>query len=157
MDIVVYVEGAPAGGSPPPAVKAQMEQKEETFVPHVLPVVAGTTVEFPNQDNFYHNVFSVIAGKRFDLGRYPQGQSARQTFTKPVVSIVRCEIHHGMKAYIVVLDNPYFTTPNQDGQFEIPNVPAGTYVIKAWHPTRPEQGRSVTVSGSDAVSVDFTF
>lgn len=157
-DVVVYLETAPDSGSATSRTgNATMEQKEETFFPHVLPIVAGTTVAFPNQDNFYHNVFSVVAGKRFDLGRYPQGKTSLQTFTKPTVSIVRCEIHSGMKAYIVVLKNPYFTVPNPDGQFELPAVPPGTYVVVAWHPSKREQVKTVTVPESGAVSIDFSF
>lgn len=157
-DVVVYLENAPDSGSaPPPTGNPVMEQKEETFAPHVLPIVAGTTVTFPNKDNFYHNVFSVVAGKRFDLGRYPQGQTSLQTFTKPTVSIVRCEIHSGMKAYIVVLKNSYYAVPNPDGQFELPAVPPGTYTVIAWHPNKREQVKTVTVPESGAVSIDFSF
>ena len=155
-DIVVYLQNAPDSG-PVASDDATMEQKEETFFPHVLPIVAGTTVTFPNKDNFYHNVFSVVAGKRFDLGRYPQGQTSSPTFTKPTVSIVRCEIHSGMKAYIVVLKNSYFAVPNQDGQFELPAVPPGTYTVVAWHPNKKEQVKTVTVPESGAVSIDFSF
>lgn len=157
-DVVVYLEGGPEFRTfDPPTQHPQMIQKEEAFIPHVLPVLVGTTVEFPNHDDFYHNVFSVIAGNRFDLGRYPKGQSARQTFTKPALVVVRCEIHPGMKAFIVVLANPYFTVPDGTGRFTIPDVPAGTYTIKAWHPTQPEQSRPVTVPESGEVRVEFTF
>lgn len=157
-DVVVSLEG-PGVDQPitPPAARAQMIQQGEAFIPHVLPVAVGTTVEFPNHDDFYHNVFSVIAGERFDLGRYPKGQSARQTFIKPAVVVVRCEIHAGMKAFIVVLKNPYFTVPDRDGRFMISNVPAGTYTIKAWHPTQPTQSRSLTVPESGEVKVEFGF
>jgi len=155
-DVVVYVEGI-KGDFPPPARHPQMVQKDETFVPHVLPVLAGSTVEFPNEDDFYHNVFSVVAGDRFDLGRYAQGKSARQTLTKPGTVIVRCEIHSDMKAFILVLSNPFFDVPDADGRFDIGNVPAGSYSVKAWHPTLGEQTRAVTVPASGAVSVSFDF
>src|SRR4029453_10455122 len=101
--------------------------KDEAFVPHVLPVLAGSTVEFPNEDDFYHNVFSVVAGDRFDLGRYAHGKSASQTLTKPGAVIVRCEIHSNMKAFILVLSNPFFAVPDPEGRLDIGNVPAGSY------------------------------
>jgi hypothetical protein len=145
------------GDFPAPARRPQMVQKNEAFVPHVLAVLAGSTVEFPNEDDFYHNVFSVVAGDRFDLGRYAQGRTARQTLTKPGEVIVRCEIHSDMKAYILVLPNPFFTVPEADGRFEIRDVPPGSYSVKAWHPTLGEQTRTLTVPASGAVSVGFDF
>jgi plastocyanin len=137
--------------------RPRMTQKGETFVPHVLPVLVGSTVEFPNEDDFYHNVFSVVAGNRFDLGRYPKGESTRQKFTKPALVVVRCEIHPSMKAFILVLKSPYFASPDEQGRFTIPNVPAGKYTIKAWHPARAEQIRIITVPESGEVQADFTF
>jgi hypothetical protein len=157
-DVIVFLEDVPGQRTfTPPAKSPQMLQKDETFIPHVLPVLVGTTVEFPNADDFYHNVFSVIAGNRFDLGRYPKGRSTRQTFTKPALVVVRCEIHPGMKAFIMVLKNPYFAVPDEEGRFRIPNVPAGTYTLKAWHPIHPEQARTVTIPPSGEVTVGFTF
>lgn len=155
-DVVVYLEGV-KGAFPPPATHPQMVQKDETFVPHVLPVLVGSTVEFPNEDDFYHNVFSVVAGDRFDLGRYAHGKSTRQTLTKPGAVIVRCEIHSNMKAFILVLSNPFFAVPDVQGHFDIGEVPAGSYSVKAWHPTLGEQTRAVTVPASGAVSVSFDF
>lgn len=155
-DVVVYVEGV-KGDFPPSARHPQMVQKDETFLPHVLPVLAGSTVDFPNEDDFYHNVFSVVSGDRFDLGRYAHGKSARQTLTKPGAVIVRCEIHSNMKAFILVLSNPFFAVPDAQGRFDIGNVPAGSYSVKAWHPTLGEQTRAVTVPVSGAVSVSFDF
>ena len=114
-------------------------------------------MEFPNEDDFYHNVFSVVAGDRFDLGRYSKGKSARQTLTKPGVVVVRCEIHTGMKAYILVVPNPYFAVPGSDGAFTIRDVPAGTYTLKAWHPDFGYQERSVTVPDSGSVTVGFAY
>ncbi len=91
-----------------------MAQHGQQFIPRVLPVLVGTTVEFPNQDNFYHNVFSVAGGERFDLGRFGQGGSASQTFTGPAVVVIHCEMHADMKAYVLVLDNPFFTTKDPE-------------------------------------------
>jgi plastocyanin len=155
-DVVVFVDGV-KGAFPPPARHAQLVQKDERFVPHVLPVQLGSTVDFPNEDDFYHNVFSVVSGDRFDLGRYAKGKSAHQTLTKTGVVVVRCEIHSGMKAYILVVPNPFFAVPGTDGAFSIPGVPEGTYVVKAWHPDYGYQERSVSVPATGPVSVSFAF
>jgi len=156
QDVVVFVDGV-KGTFPVPARHPQLVQKDERFVPHVLAVQLGSTVEFPNEDDFYHNVFSVVSGDRFDLGRYAKGKSARQTLTKPGIVVVRCEIHSGMKAYILVVPNPYFAVPGGDGAFSIPDVPAGTYTVKAWHPDFGYQERSVSVPASGSASVSFAF
>jgi hypothetical protein len=156
QDVVVFVDGV-KGTFPAPARRPQLVQKDERFVPHVLAVQLGSTVEFPNEDNFYHNVFSVVSGDRFDLGRYPKGKSARQTLTKPGVVVVRCEIHSGMKAFIFVVPNPHFAVPGDDGVFSIPDVPAGTYAVKAWHPDFGYEEHTVSVPASGSVSVNFAF
>jgi len=156
QDVVVFVDGV-KGTFPAPARHPQLVQKDERFVPHVLAVQLGSTVEFPNEDDFYHNVFSVVSGDRFDLGRYAKGKIARQTLTKPGIVVVRCEIHSGMKAYILVVASPYFAVPGGDGAFSIPDVPAGTYTVKAWHPDFGYQERSVSVPASGSASVNFAF
>lgn len=157
--VVVYVERLPApeGGWPASPAPVAMHQHHDRFVPHVLPILAGTTVTFPNDDDYYHNVFSVVAGDRFDLGRYGQGDTREQTFPAPAVVVVRCEIHPGMKAYILVRDNPCFAVPGPDGRFRLPQVPVGTWSLAAWHPTQGETRRTVVVrAGQDAVA-DFAF
>jgi ER membrane protein complex subunit 7-like protein len=156
QDVVVFVDGL-KGTFLVPARHPQLVQKDERFSPHVLAVQLGSTVEFPNEDDFYHNVFSVVSGDRFDLGRYAKGKSARQTLTKPGIVVVRCEIHSGMKAYILVVPNPFFAVPGGDGTFSIPDVPAGTYTVKAWHPDFGYQERSVSVPASGSASVNFAF
>ena len=156
QDVVVFVEGV-KGTFPPPVRHAQLVQKDERFIPHVLAVPIGSTVDFPNEDDFYHNVFSVVSGDRFDLGRYAKGKSAHQTLNKPGVVVVRCEIHSSMKAYILVVPNPLFAVPGADGAFSIPDVPEGTYLVKAWHPDYGYQERSVAVPASGTASVSFAF
>jgi plastocyanin len=155
-DVVVFVEGV-KGTFPAPARRPQIVQKDERFNPHVLGVQTGSTVEFPNEDDFYHNVFSVVSGDRFDLGRYAKGKSARQTLTKPGVVVVRCEIHSGMKAFILVVPNPFFAVPGADGAYSIPDVPEGTYVVKAWHPDFGYQERTVSVPATGSASASFAF
>ena len=158
QDVVVYLEGLEAGrttstASPLPV----MSQKGEAFVPRVLPVLAGTTVDFPNLDDFYHNVFSVMAGDRFDLGRYAKGKTARETFSRPGVVVVRCEIHAGMKAFILVLETPTFAVPADDGTFSFADIPPGRYTLKAWHPSHGERSRKVVVPESGTAEADFSF
>ncbi|MBI2502125.1 MAG: hypothetical protein HYW07_02695 [Candidatus Latescibacteria bacterium] len=156
-EVVVLLQGVERGRQyPPPARPLSMAQHGQQFIPRVLPVLVGTTVEFPNEDNFYHNVFSVAGGERFDLGRFGQGGTASQTFTRPAVVVIHCEIHADMKAYILVLDNPFFTLPDAGGRFQIGEVPAGTYTLKAWHPTQGEQAVQVVVPATGTVEVGLS-
>jgi len=157
QDVVVMLQGVEPGKKfTPPAKPLRMVQRGEQFIPRVLPILAGSAVEFPNEDNFYHNVFSVAAGERFDLGRFGAGGTASQTFTKPAVVVVHCEIHASMKAFILVLDNPYFAVPDAAGRFAIPQVPAGTHTLRAWHPTQGEQLLQIVVPASGAIAVDLS-
>jgi plastocyanin len=132
----------------------QMAQQHDTFIPHVLPILAGSTVGFPNQDDYYHNVFSVVAGDRFDLGRFGEGSSQMQRFDEPAVVVVRCEIHAGMKAYIVVLENPHFTKADTDGQYRL-HIPAGTHRLVGWHPTRGRVEHLLQAAPGDSAQIDL--
>lgn len=134
-----------------------MGQHHDRFVPHVLPVLSGRTVSFPNDDNYYHNVFSVVAGDRFDLGRYGQGDTRLQSFADPAVVFVRCEIHPGMKAFILVRDNPVFTVPDAEGRFVLRDVPVGTWSVVAWHPARGSVRRTVIVGSDEPTILDISF
>ena len=154
--VVVYVDGAFPDSTFAAAI-AVVRQRQQQFLPHVLPVLKGTSVEFPNLDNYYHNVFSVFAGERFDLGRYGEGESGEQTFNQPGVVVLRCEIHPGMKSYLLVLENPYFAVPDSTGRFRIEGIPGGTHDLKAWHPNRGERVRRAVVPESGVVEVRFSF
>jgi len=144
-DVVVSVEGVPqeknktqlSGGKP----KAVMEQKDLKFIPRVLAVVAGTTVEFPNNDKTFHNVFSNSDAKKFDLGLYPSGQSRSATFDKAGVVKILCNAHPHMEAYIVVKNHLYFSIADARGNYNLSGVPLGKYRVEVWH---PELGTSVT-------------
>ena len=156
--VVVYVDGAFSDSTfAPPAATAVVQQRQQQFLPHVLPVLKGTCVGFPNLDNYYHNVFSVFAGERFDLGRYGAGESGEQTFNQPGVVVLRCEIHPSMKSYVLVLENPYFAVPDSTGRFRIEGIPEGEYDLKAWHPNRGERVRRTVVPESGAVEVRISF
>lgn len=133
-----------------------LAQQGQAFVPRVLAVAAGTTVEFPNLDPIFHNVFSVSPVKRFDLGKYPRGQSRRVTFGKAGLVQVYCDIHASMAAYIMVLPNHAFARPDPTGAFALPDLPRGEYALKVWHPDLPELRRKVVVSDKD-VKLDLSY
>jgi plastocyanin len=111
-----------------------LDQRNLTFYPHVLAVRTGTTVEFPNSDRVFHNVFSFRDGKRFDLGMYPVGTMRPVTFEQSGLSRLFCNIHPNMAAYVMALDTPYFAVADKLGAFTIPAVPAGSYPVGAWRP-----------------------
>lgn len=145
---VVYLEQAPRGAfdEREPA-RAVMDQRNETFVPHVLAVMVGTTVDFPNSDRTYHNVFSLSRAKRFDLGRYAVGRSKSVVMDRPGIVRVFCDIHSHMNAFILVFAHRFFDVTDADGGFELPDVPAGTYTVVAWYEGEARATRSATVTG----------
>jgi len=154
---VVYLESAPrrAFEQIDPG-RAVMDQRNETFVPHVLAVTAGTIVDFPNSDRIYHNVFSLSKGARFDLGRYEAGHSKSVRFDRPGVVRVFCEIHSHMNAFILVFGHPFFAMTDADGRYRIDNVPPGTYSVIAWNEGDSSDPRQVTVPDGGATEIDFT-
>jgi plastocyanin len=143
---VVYLESAPRGAfEEREPGRAIMDQRNETFVPHVLAVTVGTVVEFPNSDKTFHNVFSLSRAKRFDLGRYAAGRSKSVRFDRPGLVRVFCDIHSHMNAFVLVLNHPFFDVTDADGRFRIDSVPAGTYTVVGWYEGEPRTTRSVTV------------
>ena len=106
-----------------------MDQRNETFVPHVLAITTGTTVDFPNSDRIYHNVFSLSKTKSFDLGRYAVGRSQSIRFDRPGIVRVFCDIHSHMNAFILVFNHPFFALTDAEGRYRIDNVPPGTYNV----------------------------
>jgi len=157
-DALVYVQEA-AGSFKPAAPPVTMDQRKMQFIPHVLPVVAGTTVKFLNSDPTPHNVFSPD-GEKYNLGTWPQGQSKDYTFSKctkfPCVYTQLCRVHPEMEGFVIVLSNPYFAVSDKDGHFEIHGVPAGTYTVAVWHPKLKGQPKPVTVEAGKPVAADFT-
>jgi plastocyanin len=152
---VVFLEGQfPATTNPPPA--AEMAQKDQQFVPTILPVRVGTMVEFPNEDDFYHNVFSYSKLKSFDLGRYKKEEKPPAIlFDKPGVVRLNCEIHQQMRGVIVVLETPYFTTTGTNGNFHLENLPAGKFVLKAWLDEKHVREQPVELRDGDKLHIDF--
>lgn len=156
-NVVVYLLGPPgpeAGTVGPPA-SAGISQQHETFVPHVLAVLQGTTVAFTNDDPYFHNVFSLSSARSFDLGRHPQGTSRTVRFDKPGTVKVFCDIHANMSATVLVLTNSLFSKPNDDGRFAIESVPAGEYRIVAWHERTLRATRQIRVVPGETTVVDF--
>jgi plastocyanin len=157
-DAVIYVEALPAGATPPPhGPTPQLAQRNQAFDPRVVVVAAGGTVDFPNFDPIYHNVFSVSPVKRFDLGKYPRGQSRSVTFVKPGLVNVFCDIHADMAAFILVVPNPGWARAGADGKFELTGLPAGEYELHWWHPDFLPGTANVTVPASGDAAFDVSF
>lgn len=154
--VVVYVTGVKPETPPEPMV-ARIVQRDEQFHPPVTVITAGSTVEFPNEDPFFHNVFSLSrAGPSFDLGRYRSGESRSRRFMRPGIIKVFCDIHSHMNALIVVLDHPWFAIPSNDGTFTIADVPEGERKVVAWHERIGERQETVRVTPGGSTSVSFT-
>jgi plastocyanin len=154
---VVYLESAPSLAFPDiEPQRAVMDQRNETFVPHVLAITVGTTVDFPNNDNVYHNVFSLRGPKPFDLGRYAAGRSRSVRFDRPGIVRVFCEIHSHMSAFILVFNHRYFAVTAPDGRYQINRVPAGRYTLVAWNEGSIRESRPVVI-GEDGGAVEADF
>jgi plastocyanin len=154
---VVWLTPVTGPSSDPPAVPApgglRLVQRHKSFEPHVLVVPAGASVEFPNHDPFFHNVFSLFEGKRFDLGLYEAGTSRMVRFDRPGVSYIFCNIHPEMSAVVITLDSRWYAVSKGDGQLSIADVPYGRYMLHIWSegmgPDSKENAREVTI-GEDA-------
>jgi plastocyanin len=151
--VVVYLQDAPARDIPP--VTVAIVQRGESFIPRVVAVPVGSTVEFPNDDPIYHNVFSLSRAKSFNLGRYPRGKSRSQRFDAPGIVKVFCEIHSHMSATVMVFNHPWFAVPDDDGSFELPAVPPGDRQITAWHERLGDTTLPVRVIAGRPSSADF--
>ncbi len=129
------------------------------FIPHVLPIVTGTTVRFLNSDPTPHNVFSPD-NEKYNLGTWPQKQTKDYTFNKctkyPCVYTQLCRVHTEMEAFIVLLQNPFFAVTDKEGKYEIANVPPGTYQLAVWHAKAKAQPKPVTVDATKPATADFT-
>jgi plastocyanin len=156
MRSVVYLETAPqAAFEAPTPGRASLDQRNEAFSPYVLAITVGSTVDFPNSDRTYHNVFSLSRAKRFDLGRYPRGQSRAVRFDKPGVVRVFCEIHSHMSAWILVFAHRYFATTDADGRYRIGGVPAGGYTLAVWTDGSVRARRELRVEDGVLAEQDF--
>ena len=159
-DFVVYLEGKIGTNATPTNIVSvtanRVAQQSAVFSPHILPVLAGTTVEWPNRDEIFHNVFSISDAKQFDLDLYKGNPpEKRVTFDQSGKVDVYCSIHENMHCVVLVMENPYFTMTDADGKFTITNVPPGTYKLKAWHERLPEDEQEIVVSASGTVTANF--
>jgi plastocyanin len=158
-NIAVYIDTISDKTFNSPAKHAVVDQKHMTFVPHVIVVLKGTAVDFLNSDPVGHNVYwpSVSGNKKLahNMGTWPQGQSKSFTFNDPGVASLLCNVHPEMSGYVVVVPTPYFAVTNKDGEFEIKDVPAGSYTLKTWSEEGKPTSQSVNVAG-DSTSVDIT-
>jgi plastocyanin len=154
-DAVVYVDAIPGKTFPAPKAHAKMDQTKLTFVPHVLPILQGTTVDFQNSDPVLHNVFSPDkCCDKFNLGSWPQGTSRSYTFKTRCMATMLCRVHAEMEGFVVSLPTPWFAVTDKTGAYSIKDVPDGAYVVKVWHPKfKVEVSRPVTVAA--ATSADF--
>lgn len=161
-NFVVYIDGplTNSAANTNPVVRVdtkRVNQEKANFTPPVLPIVAGTTVEWPNNDDIYHNVFSMSDTKDFDLGLYKGNpKEKRVTFDKPGRVDVFCSIHANMHCVVLVLENPHYAIADDAGRYSITNVPPGTYRLKAWHERLPAQSQEIIVPAGGVVKVNFT-
>lgn len=152
---VVYLERAPQGAfETPPRGRALLDQRDETFLPYVLAITAGTTVDFLNSDVTFHNVFSLSKPKRFDLGRYASGERKSVRFDVPGVVRVFCDIHSHMNAWILVFAHRFFSTTDEAGSYRLDGLPPGDYSLAAWTDGRVREARAVRLSAEDELRVE---
>lgn len=153
--VVVHLAGSTPAQAVPP-MRASIVQRGEQFVPPVTVVTTGSTVDFPNGDPYFHNVFSLSRTGTFDLGRYPSGSTRAHVFARPGIVKVFCHIHSQMSALVVVLDHPYFAIPSESGAFTLPPVPEGDYTLVAWHERVGAQRQRISVGAGAATRVHVT-
>lgn len=168
-NVLVYLSKAPAVSVDLSQAKFVMDQRNLTFIPHILPIFVGAEIQFPNNDKVKHNVFSLSRTKKFNLGSYGQGESKTVRFDKPGVVQLRCDAHAEMGAYIIVMKNPYFAVTDSEGKFEIPGskylekhgiqgingLPPGKYFVKTWHEKLKTKKQTVVVPEEGALSLQL--
>ncbi len=154
-DTVVYIERV-EGSFPPPEEHAKMDQIELVFIPHVLVVLKGTTVDYNNNDDIAHNVFSPddVADK-MNLGTWLSGEVRPYTFNKLGNAVMLCNVHPEMEAFVVVLQNPYFAKTDKGGNYIIENVPPGDYTLKVWNQKYKTKEKKIDIKEGDTIEVDF--
>ncbi len=171
-NILVYLSKAPAASGEMSTTKLAMDQRNLEFIPHVLPILVGSTVQFPNNDKVDHNVFSMSRTKKFNFGSYKPGESHSVVFDKPGIVELRCDVHAEMAAYILVMKNPYFAVTDKQGRFEIPDssylkqtglsgvkdLAPGKYFVKTRHEKLKTQKQTVIVpeNGDVTFQLDLT-
>ncbi len=153
---VVFVSGVISGAPPKSAVPgAAIVQKDLLFEPNFLIVPVGSSVKFPNEDDDFHNVFSYSKARRFDLGRYRNGESKTVEFDKPGIIKVYCEIHPWMRAAILVVENPFYAEVGEDGRYSIDGIPPGSYEVVVWNIEAGSEKFQLTIASSGATEADL--
>jgi plastocyanin len=153
-NVVVYIEEIHGNeGFTPPSEFPVVASKDMKFVPAVLPILVGTTVQFTNEDDMQHNVFSLSMTKPFDLGLFKKGAAPTETFDSPGLVKIYCNIHQAMIGYILVLGNPFFTLTDAEGKFSLANVPPGTYKLVSWYRYGDSAEKDVFLTKSQSVQV----
>lgn len=142
---VIYLEG---GTRPKPMGHVVIDQRNRTFIPHVTAITIGTTVDFPNNDTIFHNVFAEYSKEdRFDIGMYPRGSTRKHTFAKSGIVALMCSVHPDMSAYIAVLDTPFFAVADAQGRYAIKGVQPGRYTLRVWHESGETDSEVLQVEG----------
>src|SRR5689334_22027573 len=154
-NVVVYLKNVAFKGTLPVS-RQEIRQEAESFSPRVVAITRGSTVDFPNGDPFFHDVFSLSRSGTFDLGSYPKGQVKSHQFRQAGLVKVYCHIHSHMSASIMVFDHSLFTIPRADGSFTIDDVPTGTYQVSAWHERIGENSQPVKIEAGKASEVRFS-
>ena len=157
QNVVVYVDALEGQTFTAPKDPVLMDQINFVFTPHVVPVIAGTTVDFQNSDAVLHNVYTPdkVAGK-FNLGTWGKGEKRSFTFEQTGSAVILCNVHPEMEAYVVVVPTPYFATTDKEGAFKIEGVPPGEYTVKVWHEKWKSEPQAVTVSDAAPAALSFT-
>jgi plastocyanin len=156
-DAVVYVTAIAGKTFPAPKEHAKIDQTNLQFVPHVMPVLVGTTVDFLNSDAVLHNVFSPDdCAEKFNLGTWPKGEIRSFTFKKDCVAALLCKVHPEMEGFVVAVPTPYFAVTKADGAYTIKDVPDGSYTVKVWHPKLKSAQKPVTVAGATEASFEIS-
>jgi plastocyanin len=149
---VVFIRGEVPGSAVRPS-RTMLAQQDSAFTPAVAVVPVGSTVAFPNRDDFFHNVFSYSSPKRFDLGRYPRGESKAVVFDEPGIVRIYCEVHESMRSAVIVSENPYWAVVGEDGRFAIADVPPGRYQLEVWHPDHDGRTLDIEVVAGRTTSI----
>jgi plastocyanin len=156
QDVVVYIEEVNNNDYPAPTERGVLDQLNLTFVPHVIAVQKGTKIDFPNSDSVRHNLYSPPdCCKQFNLGTYDVGVIKTVDFDEVCSVPLLCNVHAEMSAFVLVMENPYFSVTEKDGVFKIENVPPGTYKVSAWHEKLRTVTQDVTVEAGKTSNVDY--
>lgn len=158
-DAALWATPAPTPNQSPPPEQEEIDQIDRQFEPHVTIVQTGTAVHFPNNDDIRHHVYSFSDPKRFELPLYTGASANPVEFDEPGIVTLGCNIHDWMLAYVVVVDTPFFAVSDTDGAADIPNLPAGDYIVELWHPRLHADSetirRELTLSADENASLNF--